>query len=169
MAQSNNAFIGVRLIGLFLVASNLDHIAALISLATIALIDANTMDMPVTTMLAVNAASLLPPIAGVILWFRAERWSKRLEPDNTGQTTSQKSPDIFRLACFMVGLYLLLTSLPELIVTLYLFLGVGANFYNAYDAPPFIEPTLRCLFGLTCLLGSRQLHTLYSRFRHSGR
>lgn len=169
MEQNNIAFIGVRLMGLFLVASHLDQIAAWLGFMVMASSSADTMGLPIPTIRAISAASLLPPIAGVILWYRAEQWSRTICSGKTQNKAHQESVDIVRAACFIVGLYLFLSGLPAFIVQLSQYLYVGENFYNAHEPAPYLEPAIRCALGLACLLGSNSLRELFNRFRHFGR
>ncbi len=165
----NIAFIGVRLLGLFLVASNLDHVASWIALMATPLNPVDSAGIPISTIRAISTATLLPPLAGLLLWFSAKSWCKVLHPPKAHGNESQESVDIIRASCFMLGLYLLLSSVPALIIQSSQFVHYGPELYNAHELPPYIEPAIRCLFGLFCLLGSNVVRELFNRFRQFGR
>lgn len=167
MEQNNIAFISVRLVGLFLIAANLGYVVTFIGWAGMS--PFITQDMGVSVAMGwVNATlSLIPLLAGIVLWLGARKWSRRISPTDTN-TICEQYPDIIRAGSFLIGLYLLASNLPVFGSELAQFY-YAPQLHNGNEIPPYIEPAILCIFGLAIALSTDVLRELFNRFRRFGR
>ena len=123
MTSKEIVFLTLRIFGLYIIVTNLNFFINQLS----SLWQYQAQDNQLVAVLVAHFINFIPFMVGIYLWLSAERVSKYflLKDSSSDSAVISTSIDIYRTAIIIMGIYLIVTSIPWLLSNTILYLIVA--------------------------------------------
>ena len=169
MTPGNISLIGVRLLGLYLVAQGVLELPNLVFLAQV------PRDPEFTSLLYfLHASAILAPLMlGIVAFAFSSQISSliQVEPDTATSGRQVNLEEIQSLVFAALGLLIVFLSFPRLLstwISIYQSNVINERSVGYLSTPAFISPLAGVVFGVVLFVGARYWTRMYNWFREFG-